>query len=188
MILSQYLDILLRKIRGFHHLEEILVQPTAKPDFIYVKPKVKLNSMSLSAVLHLLDLVWHIVFSIFEHIEPSESSRGIALSKGICDDLGHVLLVIGWSAVFLLGVEVWVKHAVVVLGLDDAIDVDQVNVEGDVQELSEFFVSLLLDVELTEPLGAVLELVPGVAFKGVEHVIVTGLEISVVEELVRLSC
>ena len=65
---------------------------------------------------------------------------------------------------------------------------NQVNVEGDVQELSEFFICLLLDVELTESLGAVLELVPGVAFEGVEHVIVAGLEISVVEELVRLSC
>jgi len=65
--------------------------------------------------------------------------------------------------------------------------VNQVNVEGDVQELSEFFIGLLLDVELAEPLGAVLELVPGVAFEGVEHVIVTGLEISVVEELMRLT-
>ena len=188
MILSQHLNILLREIRGFHHLQQILVQPTAKPDFIYVKPKVKLNSMSLSAVLHLLDLVWHIVFSIFEHVESCEGSRRIALSKGICDDFGHILLVVGWSAVVLLGVEVWVKHAVVVLGLDDAIHVNQVHVEGDVQELSEFFISLLLDVELAEPLGAVLELVPGAAFKGVEHVVVASLEISVVEELVRLSC
>jgi hypothetical protein len=188
MILRQHLDIFLREIRGFHHLEQILVQPTAKPDFIYVKPKVKLNAVSLGAVLHLLDLVWHIVFSIFEHVEPSEGSRGIALSEGICDNFRHVLLVIGWSAVVLLGVEVWIKHAVVVLGLDNAIHVNQVHVEGDVQELSEFFISLLLDVELAEPLGAVLELVPGVAFKGIEHVIVAGLEISVVEELVRLSC
>lgn len=188
MILGQYLDILLREIRRFHHREKILVQPTAKPDFINVKPKVELNSMSLSAVLHLLDLVWYIVFSVFEHIEPSESSRGIALSKGIGYNLRHILLVISWSSIFLLGVEVWIKHAVVVLGLDDAIYVNQVNVKGDVQELSEFSISLLFDVELTEPLGAVFELVPGVAFKGVEHIIVTSLEISVVEELVRLSC
>lgn len=132
MILGQHLDILLREIRGFHHLEEILVQSTAKPNFIDVKPQVKLYSVSLSLVLHLLDLVWHIVFSIFEHIESGESSRRIALSKGICDDLRHILLVIGWSAIFLLGVEVWVKHAVVILGLDNAIHVNQVNVEGDV--------------------------------------------------------
>ena len=54
-------------------------------------------------------------FSIFEYIEPGNGSRRIILIKGICDDFEYILL----------GVEAYVKLAVVVLGLDDAIHFDQ---------------------------------------------------------------
>jgi len=141
---------------------------------------------------------WHVVVPVGEHVHVLERPQAVALPEHITRHLGHVFtegryavgmglvhgsVVVEFDSRNVLG---RVDLGGVVLGLNLsfhlASNVNDVDVKCNILELQELLLRLLVQIELLELLGGVLVPMPGIAFEGVEEVVVCEDHVFICEE------
>lgn len=138
----------------------------------------------------MLEILWHVVFSVSEHLIGCIGSSAVSLSEVVGSYRVHGLLEgrILFRVDFTLLVQVWIKIISLVGWLDFIVYVNEINVEGDIQEFLKLLVGLSFDVELAQLLRLMLIFVPCVALESIKQVVIRWIKIVMIEEFVRLLC
>ena len=138
--------------------------------------------MGFCHILNLHQISLDTVQSVAEHVHIHKCSGRIALSEGVRCNGAKAFVEVS----FILRLN-GIHFLVLVAGFDGAIDLDDINVEGDVEKLCELLPNLFLQIKRPHVLllrvQRMLVFVPSVGFESVKHVVVGVFKFTVIIEL-----